>query len=92
MDLGSLAIAVLSAVVYSMSMYVKKHLNPDNPQSFDRVKFATTVIWGVLIGIILDMSGVPINEQSVEEQFLIYAGLIALTENIIKAVVRALRR
>jgi len=92
MDLGSLAIAVLSAVVYSMSMYVKKHLNPDNPQSFDPVKFATTVIWGVLIGVILDMSGVPINEQSVEEQFLIYAGLIALTENIIKVVVRALRR
>jgi len=91
-DLSSLGIAILSAVVYSLSMYVKKHLNPDNPQSFDTVKFLTTLIWGIIVGAILQFSGLPITEQSVEEQFIAYAGLIAITENIVKAIVRALSR
>jgi hypothetical protein len=92
MDLSSLGIAVLSAVVYSLSMYVKKHLNPDNPQSFDVTKFLTTLIWGAVIGVVLQLSGVPITEQTVEEQFIAYAGLIAITENIVKAILRALSR
>jgi hypothetical protein len=92
MDLSSLGIAVLSAVVYSLSMYVKKHLNPDNPQSFDVTKFLTTLIWGAAIGVVLQLSGVPITEQNVEEQFIAYTGLIAITENIVKAILRALSR
>jgi hypothetical protein len=92
MDWSSLGIAVLSAVIYSLSMYVKKHLNPDNPQAFDKAKFLTTLIWGIIIGVVLQLSGVPITEQTVEEQFVAYAGLIAITENIIKAVIRAVRR
>ena len=92
MDTSSLIIAIISAVVYSLSMYVKKHLNPDNPQNFDTVKFITTVIWGVLIGGFLAISGLPVTEMSVEEQFLAYAGLIAITENIVKSILRALTR
>jgi len=92
MELGSLGIAVLSAVVYSLSMYVKKHLNTDNPQSFDVAKFITTLIWGVIIGILLQAFGAPVTEQAVEEQFVAYAGIIAITENIAKTIIRAIRR
>lgn len=91
MDVGSLLIAIFSAVVYSLSMYVKKHLNSENPQSFDVAKFITTVIWGAIVGAALQLSGVPINEQAVEEQFVAYAGLIAITENVVKAIIRAVR-
>ena len=91
MDAGSLLIAIVSAMVYSLSMYVKKHLNSENPQSFDVAKFVTTVIWGAIVGTALQLSGVPITEQSVEQQFVAYAGLIAITENVVKAIIRAAR-
>ena len=92
MDVGPLLIAIFSAVVYSLSMYVKKHLNSENPQSFDVAKFITTVIWGAIVGAALQLSGVPISEQSVEQQFMAYAGLIAITENVVKAIIRAIKR
>ena len=92
MDWYSLGIAVFSAIVYSLTMYVKKHLNSENPQDFDTAKFVTTVIWGAIVGVVLQMSGVPVNEQAVEEQFAAYTGLIALTENIVKAIIRAIGR
>ena len=91
MDAGSLLIAIISAVVYSLSMYVKKHLNSENPQSFNTAKFVTTVIWGAIVGAALQLSGVPITEQSVEQQFVAYAGLVAITENVVKAIIRAAR-
>jgi len=91
MDWYSLGIAVFSAIVYSLTMYVKKHLNSENPQDFDVAKFVTTVIWGAIVGVVLQMSGVPITEQNVEEQFAAYTGLIALTENIVKAIIRAIK-
>jgi len=91
MDVGSLLVAIFSAVVYSLSMYVKKHLNSENPQSFDVAKFITTVIWGAIVGAALQLSGVPISEQAVEEQFVAYAGLVAITENVVKAIIRAVR-
>jgi len=91
MDAGSLLIAIVSAMVYSLSMYVKKHLNSENPQSFDVAKFVTTVIWGAIVGTALQLSGVPITEQSVEQQFVAYAGLVAITENVVKAIIRAAR-
>ena len=92
MDWGSLAIAVFSAIVYSLSMYMKKHLNSENPQSFDAAKFVTTIVWGAIVGAALQMSGVPITEQAVEEQFAAYTGLITITENVVKAIIRAVRK
>lgn len=92
MDWGSLAMAVFSAIVYALSMYVKKHLNSDTPQDFDAAKFVTTVIWGAIVGVVVQYTGVEITEQTVEEQFAIYTGLIAITENIIKAIIRAIKR
>jgi len=92
MDWYSLGIAIFSAIVYSLSMYVKKHLNSENPQNFDTAKFITTVIWGAIIGLALQYSGVEITEQSVEHQFTVYAGLIAITENTVKAIIRAVKR
>ena len=91
MDWYSLGIAIFSAIVYSLTMYVKKHLNSENPQSFDAAKFITTVIWGAIVGAALQLSGVPVNEQAVEEQFVAYAGLIAITENVVKAIIRKIK-
>jgi len=85
-------IAIGASIVYSASMYLKKTLKEENPQSFDAMKFISTVIVGAIIGASLHFSEVPITEASVEEQFVAYAGLVAIVENCIKAIVRALRR
>ena len=90
-EFGSVLVAVFSAIVYSLTMFVKKNLNKDNPEEFDVAKFITTVIWGAIVGTALQLSGVPITEQSVEQQFVAYAGLIAITENVVKAIIRAAR-
>lgn len=84
-------IAVVAAIIYSLSMYVKKALS-DNPESFDWTKFLATAIWGAIVGLVMQSSGLPITEQSVEEKIAAYAGLIAITENILKIVWRAISR
>ena len=91
MEISSILLSVFAAVVYSLSMYVKKAMK-EEPQKFDVAKFLTTVIWGAIIGVVLTNSGVEITEQSVEAQFVAYAGLIAITENIVKFVLRAIKR
>lgn len=88
----TILISVFAAIVYSLSMFVKKALKSKNPDSFDAVKFAVTILWGTIIGIYLSASGLEITEQSVEAQFTAYAGLIALTENAIKALIRLIKR
>jgi len=91
MEVGTVLLSVFAAIVYSLSMYVKKAMK-EKPDKFDVSKFITTVIWGAIIGLVLSNSGVKITEQNVEAQFVAYAGLIALTENIVKFIIRAIRR
>ena len=88
MDIGTILISIFAAVVYSMSMYVKKCLNPENPQSFDALKFLATVIVGAIVGAVMAISEIPITEESFEKQFMAYMGLVALVENLLKIAYR----
>ena len=87
----AIALSVLAAILYSLTMYFKKHVNPDNPQSFDPAKFITTLIWGAIIGAYLAYTGNPVTEQSIQAQMALYAGFIAITENIIKGIIRKVK-
>jgi|Deesub1362A_J573_1020465.scaffolds.fasta_scaffold00652_15 RsiW-degrading membrane proteinase PrsW (M82 family) len=92
MAVETILTAVLAAIVYSMSMYIKKAINTEEPQDFDTVKFSSTVVVGAIVGAVMHMSGVPITEESFQNQFIAYAGLVALVENILKILKRALVR
>jgi len=81
-------IAVLAAAIYSATSYLKKHMK-DDPENFDPVKFAATLIVGAIVGFSMWTSGIPITQEAVETQLVAYAGLVAIVENVIKVIYRA---
>lgn len=62
----TILISVFAAVIYSMSMYIKKNLKSDNPQDFEVTKFLATVIVGAVVGVVMWQANVPITEESFE--------------------------
>jgi len=81
-------VSVIAAVVYSLAIYMKKKVRAEDKDSFDIAKFITTAIWGAIIGLVMVYSGIPVNEQTIEAQFVVYAGLIAITEEKINKLVK----
>jgi len=90
-DIATVATSILAAVVYAASMYLKKNLS-DNPQSFDPLKFLSTVIVGAIVGIVMCQSGTQVTEQDFETQLATYAGLVAVVENVLKILYRYFKR
>lgn len=85
--MNDILMAVLAGLTYGFSMYVKKGLNG---QKFDPWKLAATLVVSVLTALLMRQSGLPLDEMTFEQQFLIYAGAIPLVENLIKVVIRGL--
>jgi hypothetical protein len=75
--------SILGAIVYAVGGYFK------NKEPFDKQKFCTTLIVGVAIGIIQVYT-----KTSYEAAYNIAlsAGLIAIIENVMKAIYRRLRK
>ena len=80
-------IAGAAAALYAISTYLKK-LAGSTPESFDWPKFIGTLLVGFVIGAILYNLGTPVSEQEIYVQIGIYTGLIALAENVVRAVIR----
>jgi ABC-type uncharacterized transport system permease subunit len=76
-------VAIIAAVVYALTGYFK-----NVKEKVDLVKAITTVIIGVIVGAVLYGANIPVTEETVTAQLLAYAGLIVLTENIVKAIYR----
>ena len=87
----TILIALISAIVYAGSMFLKKNVDPDNPQDFDAIKFVSTLVVSVIIAATLVAADVTvITESMIETQLVAYAGLIALVENVLKILIRKL--
>jgi len=84
----NILLAVIAGIMYSGTMYLKKSLNADNPQDFDVIKFISTVFVGAFVGIVLTYTGSPVSEQTILTQLGAYAGIIAITENLLKTILR----
>ena len=83
-ELMSIVLAVVTAAIYALSGWLKSA--PQEELSV--VRLATTMGLGLIIGVGLVVAGIPVNEAAVLEQMAIYAGLIVLIENVIKAYIR----
>ena len=77
-------LAVLAGITYGLSHYAK-HYSAEN---FEPAKLIATVIIAIGCAIGLQLSGLPVNEMTIEQRFLVYAGLTPIVENIIKAILR----
>jgi len=81
--IATIMMAVMSAVVYAIIAYAKTQ-----NENFDSLKFLSTIIIGVCVGIMFVMSNTPITQQTIEVQLVAYAGTTALVENVLKLIYR----
>lgn len=79
----TVAYAVVGAIVYSLSFYLKKQ-----DQEFSWFKFTATGITGLVIGLFAVMSGSGINEADVITQLGMFASATAIFESWIKIIWR----
>ena len=80
----TILIAVLAAAIFASAGYLKS----SGTEDFDATKFSATVLVGAIIGAIMYFGGVPVTEAGVLEQLAAYAGIVAVVENILKAIIR----
>lgn len=90
MMLESIGTAVLASVIYSLAFYFKKRQKRSNTQEFRPVKIAATVLVGVVVGVGMHYSGIPLTEVAFEVQLAMYAGIIGVVESVIKSIMRTL--
>lgn len=84
---GIVAQAVLGAAIYSGSHFLKK----SDAQEFDSIKLLSTLIIGAVIGLVFALNDpAGLTQQGVETQLIAYAGLVGVTENILKTIGRRL--
>ena len=76
--------AIVAAIVFALSGYLKSAKD----EEFDVTKFATTVLVGALVGVVLYVKGAAITEEAVATQFAAYAGIVVIVENALKSVMR----
>lgn len=87
--LETIVLAIVSAILYAGSAFMKKNFNHDNPQSFDTTKFASTLLVSAVIAVSMIAAGInTVTEADIATQLALYAGMVALVENVIKAVYR----
>ncbi len=80
----TILIAILAAVIFAASGYLKSA----GTENFEIPKFVATLVVGAIVGAVIYASGSPVTESSVVEQLAVYAGVIAVVENVIKAILK----
>lgn len=87
MGIETIGIAFFMAVVYVV-LGVAKSAGED----FNPTKAGASVLLGLLIGVVMYLSGLPVTEVGVAAQLAIYGGLIYTFENLIKAIWRRVKK
>jgi len=80
----AILIAIVAAAVFAASGYLKSA----GTENFEPAKFAATVLVGIVVGAVMYVSGAPVTEANVATQIGTYAGVIAVVENVLKAILR----
>jgi len=80
----TILIAIIAAAIFAASGYLKSV----GTENFEPTKFAATVLVGIVVGAVMYVSGSPVTEANVATQIGTYAGVIAVVENVLKAILR----
>jgi len=86
MDYLTLVYALIAAIVYAASFYIKNRQTSGEP--FDPAKFTATLIVGLIIGIVALLTGSTLTEMDMVTQLIAYAGLVTLIETWLKTLIR----
>jgi hypothetical protein len=82
-------ISVGAALIYSLLWYSRKVIDPTKPTpSYDLWQLGATLLIGGGIGVVSIISGVDLTQIGVETQLAAYGGIIAVVEQVGKALFR----
>lgn len=84
-------IALLSAFAYSIIFFVKKREKGEG-EIYDYYKLGATMIVGLVVGLAFHFSNLDLTQVTFEQQLMLYTGVIALVESVLKIAVRRLRK
>jgi len=78
-------VGLAAGVSYAVTGYLKSLKKDGKYEEFDPYKFGQSVLVGVAVGLLSSLTGYSL---PVAEQYLYSTGLVALIENVKKAVIR----
>jgi len=84
MGIVELLLPIVAAVVYALAGY----LDRQEGEVFDPMKMVATALIGVVVGVVLYASGIPVTSENVMLQMAAYAGLIAIVYKVLHAGIK----
>lgn len=81
----NVGVALIAAVIYSGSMYLKKMSGP-GAEAFDWMKFLATMLVGLFVGLLSGYTGIIPTESGIVEQMGAYAGLVVVVQTWVQMV------
>ena len=84
-------VAVAAALLYSLLWFSRQVVDPtkETPQ-FDPWKMGATLVIGACIGLVSVISGIEITQAGIEAQLTSYGFLVAVVEQVGRAIYRNL--
>ncbi len=80
----TIILAVIAAILYAGTQFLKKNMDPQNPEAFDGTKFGATIVIGAGVGLVFGYSGIIPSDSMIAEQLVAYTGMTAIVENLLK--------
>lgn len=90
MDPATILVAVVGAMVYSLSTYFSQRVG-DDPESFDPRKFVRAVIIGLVVGVYAAVRGLELDMASYRN-LSEAAGVTVVADQLTKLVWRSYKR
>lgn len=84
MGIETLAVAIVAALVYALAGY----LDRQEAEEFNLTKMFATAVIGLVVGVVLWASGIPITSENVMTQMAAYAGLVAIVYKVLHAGIK----
>ena len=90
-EFQSVIVAVAAALLYSLLWFSRQVVDPtkETPK-FDPWKMGETLVIGACIGLVSVISGIEITQAGIEAQLTSYGFLVAVVEQVGRAIYRNL--
>jgi len=88
MEISTIVISVVGAVVFSLLTYLRKRAQTG--EEFDVIKMGVTAVFGLLVGVIMLLTGMEPTEDNIVYALGLYGGLAIALENLVRGVLAGL--
>lgn len=80
--------ALVGGAVYGLLFWAKVRVDPDDPTSFDVVKFSTTMLLAAAIGVGFELGGIDPTFEHYVYVIMAFGGAVGMIEAGLKALIR----